>query len=298
MELYTGLNKLLDTVRSIFISMRPKQWIKNGFIFAGLVFSKSFFDLSLVLKTVYAFVLFSMVSGCVYIINDLMDKKADALHPRKSKRPIASGRLKTGAAVAACIIILVPSLFAAFLIEPKFFGILAGYLILVLAYSLGLKNVVILDVIIIAAGFVLRTIGGAAAINVLISPWLIACTTFLALFLALNKRKSELAVLSDDAPSHRANLKHYTKELIDSMLSVVTSTTIMSYALYTFTAGKSYYMMFTIPFVLYGIFRYQLLASQSYRGESPEILILKDKPLLINILLWVAVSIFIVAYFY
>jgi len=298
MELFIGLNKLWDTIRYTFITMRPKQWIKNGFIFAGLIFSRSFFDMELVKKAVYAFILFSLVSGCVYILNDIIDRERDLLHPEKSKRPIASGRLKPGAAIAACVGILIPTLLVSANINIRLFGILMGYFMLVMAYSIKLKQIAILDVILIASGFVLRTVGGAVAIDVFISPWLIVCTTMLALFLALNKRRNELFVLEADAATHRKNLQEYTPELIDRMLSVITSTTVVSYALYTFNAGKSYYMMLTIPFVLYGIFRYQMLVLNKDMGGSPEIVLFKDKPLLINIILWVITSIVIVTNYY
>lgn len=282
----------------ILKSMRPKQWTKNGFVFAGLVFSKSFFSVELVIRSIYAFLLFSAVSGSVYIINDVIDRKKDMLHPRKCKRPIASGKLKPLEALVAAGFILAIALFLAFMLDFKLFLVLAGYALMVLAYSLVLKNIVILDVIIIAMGFVLRTVGGTAVINVKISPWLIVCTILLALFLALNKRKSELLVLSDNATNHRKILNEYTPELIDQMLGVVTSTIVMSYSLYTFSAGKSYYMMFTIPFVLYGIFRYQYLAATTDMGGSPELALLKDKPLMINVILWAITSIIIVVNFY
>lgn len=278
--------------------MRPKQWTKNSFVFAGLIFSKAFLQTAPVLRTIYAFILFSLVSGSVYILNDIMDRDKDVLHPKKAKRPIASKKLKPVTASVACVIILVVSLLLAFSLDFEFFIVLSAYFILVLFYSIRLKHIVILDVILISMGFVLRTIGGTVVIDVRISPWLIVCTTLLALFLALNKRKNELLVLTRNAADHRKILKEYTPELIDQMLSVVTSTTVMSYSLYTFNAGKSYYMMLTIPFVLYGIFRYQYLASSKDMGGSPEIALLKDKPLLINILLWVISSAIIVSYFY
>jgi len=285
-------------IYQIIASMRPKQWTKNSFVFAGLIFSKSFLYLDAVMRVLYAFVLFSLVSGTVYIINDVVDRDKDRLHPRKSKRPIASGSLNPYEALAYSFIVLAVALFLAFRLDFELFLILAAYFTLVTAYSLKLKNVVILDVILIAGGFVLRTVGGALVIDVRISPWLIVCTTLLSLFLALNKRKNELLVLSENAAEHRKILEEYTPELIDQMLSVVTSTTVMSYSLYTFNAGKSHYMMLTIPFVLYGIFRYQYLASTKDMGESPELVLLKDKPLLINIILWVVASIVIVNYFY
>ncbi len=282
----------------ILKSMRPKQWTKNIFVFAGLIFSKSFFDPEPVIKSVYAFLLFSAVSGSVYLINDVIDRKKDMLHPRKCKRPVASGKLKPAEALLSAGIILTVSLIIAFSLRFELFLVLAGYTLMVSAYSLVLKNVVILDVIIISMGFVLRTVGGAVMIDVKISPWLVECTTLLALFLALNKRKSELIVMSGDASRHRKNLNQYTPELIDQMLGVVTSATVITYSLYTFNAGKSYYMMFTIPFVLYGILRYQYLAATTDLGGSPELALLKDKPLLIDIILWAVTSIIIVYYFY
>jgi 4-hydroxybenzoate polyprenyltransferase len=277
----------LSILRHVVISMRPKQWTKNGFVFAGLIFSKSFLEPALVLRTVCAFVLFSLVSGSIYIINDLLDRERDLLHPHKCKRPIASGKLKPSTALMFSVVILSISFVISFTFDLKFSMILAAYFLLVLVYSLKLKNVVILDVILIAVGFVLRTIGGAAVIKVWISPWLILCTTLLAMFLALNKRKNELLVLSEGAANHRKILGEYTPELLDMMLSVTTPATVMSYCLYTFSAGKTSYFMLTIPFVLYGIFRYQYLVSVRDMGGNPELVILRDRPLLLDLVLWV-----------
>ncbi|NLC68605.1 MAG: decaprenyl-phosphate phosphoribosyltransferase [Clostridiaceae bacterium] len=287
-------SRLVDVI----VSMRPKQWIKNVFIFAGLIFSKSFFSMEAVLRTIYAFALFSAVSGTVYVINDVIDREKDILHPVKSKRPIASGRLKPGEALLPVLFLLVLAFLLSCLLDVKFFALLAGYFLLVLAYSLVLKNHVIIDVMAIAAGFVLRTLGGTVIIKVSISPWLIMCTTFLSLFLALNKRKSELDLLLDNASNHRENLGRYTPGLIDQMLPVVTSTTIMSYSLYTFSSGKSSYMMLTIPFVIYGIFRYQYIVTAKSKGGSPETDFLEDKPLLLNIVLWGISCLIIVSCFY
>jgi len=286
---------VIDKIANVITSMRPKQWIKNGFVFAGLIFSKSFFKPESIFRSVCAFILFSLVSGTVYIMNDIIDRKRDALHPKKRFRPIASGKLQPFEAMMCALITLIISLTVAFMLDIWFSTILILYFIQAVIYSVSLKNVVILDVILIAMGFVLRTIGGAVVLHVRISPWLVVCTTLLALFLALNKRKNELLVLSKDAGSHRKILNEYTLELIDQMLSVVTSTTVISYALYTFNSEWSYRMMLTIPFVLYGIFRYQYLASTRDMGGSPELALLSDKPLLINIVLWVIVSIIIVA---
>ncbi|MGE5614718.1 MAG: decaprenyl-phosphate phosphoribosyltransferase [Bacillota bacterium] len=279
---------------ALFISaMRPKQWVKNSFVFAGLIFSRSFLQAEPILKTFYAFVLFSLASGSVYIINDIIDREKDALHPSKRNRPIASGKLGVPEALVFSIIMFAVSLAASVLLSIKLLIILLVYFVLVLSYSLVLKNVVILDVIIIALGFVLRTVGGSVAIDVWVSPWLMLCTTMLSVFLALNKRKNELLVLSNDAANHRKNLDKYTPGLIDGMISVISSTTLMSYSLYTFSAAKSSYMMLTIPFVLYGIFRYQYLSSARDMGGSPELVLWQDMPLLINILLWIASCIII-----
>ena len=288
----------MNFVKEIVISMRPKQWLKNAFVFAGLIFSKSFMDADQVVRTVFAFVLFSLLSGSVYIINDIVDKERDRLHPRKSSRPVASGRLNANAALICSLVLAAASLLLGFILDFGLFAVLGAYFLLVLGYSLKFKNYIIIDVILIAAGFVLRTVGGALVIDVRISPWLLVCTTLLALFIALNKRRSELVVLSENAAGHRRILEEYTPELIDRMLSVVTSTTVMAYSLYTFNAGKSYYMMLTIPFVLYGIFRYQYLASKGDLGGSPELALLKDRPLFVNVALWVISSIVIVALFF
>jgi 4-hydroxybenzoate polyprenyltransferase len=287
----------METVKLLIVSMRPKQWIKNGFVFAGLLFSRSFLELGPVLETVACFLLFSAVSGAIYILNDLVDVEKDAHHPVKCKRPIASGRLGGSTALVFSLGVLAVSLALAAFADVRLFLILFGYFLLVLAYSLKLKNIVILDVIVLSMGFVLRTAAGAVVIDVWISPWLILCTTLLALFLALNKRRNELLVLSDKAGEHKKILEHYTPELINNMLSVITSATVMSYSLYTFSAGRSSYMMLTIPFVLYGIFRYQYLVMSQDEGGSPELTLLKDKPLLISILLWAAACAVIVAFF-
>ena len=284
-------------IRDVIISMRPKQWTKNGFVFAGLIFSKSFFNVDAILRVILAFFLFSLVSGALYIINDVIDREKDLHHPVKCKRPIASGRIPIAGAMITALLIIVVSLSASFYLDVKLFSILLAYSVLVFAYSIKLKNIVILDVIILSMGFVLRTAGGAVVIGVWISPWLILCTTLLALFLAFIKRKNELRVLADGAANHRKILQEYSPELIHRMLSVVTSTTLMSYSLYTFSAGKSSYMMLTIPFVLYGIFRYQYLTSARDMGGSPELVLLQDKPLLIDIVLWAAACVVIVGFF-
>lgn len=296
----TGMQKVLPAGKFYYLlkSMRPAQWTKNGFVFAGLIFSRSFLEFTPVIKTILAFIIFSIVSGSVYIINDVIDREKDKLHPVKSRRPIASGKVKPYEAVLFSIVLAVIALILSLQLERLFLVIIASYLSISILYSIKLKNVIILDVLVIASGFVLRTIGGALAIRVFISPWLIVCTTLLALFLALNKRKNELLTMSADAVNHRKTLEEYTSELIGQMLSVITSATVMSYLLYTFNSGKSQYIMLTVPFVLYGIFRYQYLVSVKDMGGNPEIMLLKDKPLLLNLILWVISCIIIVVYFY
>lgn len=285
----------VQTVKNLICSMRPKQWIKNGFVFAGLIFSRSFTEPRAVVRVLFCFFIFSMISGALYIINDIADKEKDSVHPVKRNRPIASGRLNTVTALVFSIIISSVSLICAFLLSLKLFLIVLLYFILVIAYSFKLKNVIIIDVIILSAGFVLRTAGGAVVIDVWISPWLILCTTLLALFLALNKRKSELQTMSERAPEHRKILAEYSPELINNMLSVITPITVMCYCLYTFSAGRSGYMMLTIPFVLYGVFRYQYIAVSGNMCGAPETALYQDKPLLIDVALWVITCVIIMA---
>jgi len=282
-----------NVMMNILITMRPKQWIKNMFVFAGLVFSRSFLIKESLLKSLAAFILFCIVSGIVYIINDTADRENDAVHPRKKMRPIASGRLSITAALIAAGFMLIAALLAAWFLDIVFFMVLLGYFILVCAYSFILKHVVIIDVLAIAMGFVLRTVAGTVVIHVRLSPWLLLCTLLLALFLGLNKRRGEIVALAEGAVEHRQILGEYSLPLVDHMLSVITSTTLMSYSLYTFNAGNSL-MMITIPFVLYGFFRYQYLVQKKDMGEVPELTLLADKPLLTSILLWLAVSFVIV----
>ena len=274
-------------------TMRPKQWFKNVFVFAALVFAFKLLDLSLVGITVAAFAVFCLVSSAVYVMNDLGDRKQDALHPRKRHRPLASGALSPNIAIAAIIALLAVSLPVAFLIHWQFGLITLVYFLTQIAYTFLLKHVVIVDVMIVASGFVIRAMAGALAIQVPISPWLYVCVTLLALFQALCKRRHELILLSEGAASHRKILDEYSPAFLDQMVSVVTASTVMAYALYTFTADNlpraikdSHAMMLTIPFVIYAIFRYLYLVYQKDEGGTPEELLLRDRPLLISIILW------------
>jgi len=280
------------TAFHVFRSMRPRQWTKNLILFAALIFSQNIFSPLLLFRAVAAFAIFCFLSGCVYIINDLLDLKQDQIHPIKSKRPLASGRLKPATAVIAAIALFCLSFGSAAAFTNLTFMLVALiYFVLQLAYSTLLKHVVILDVFCIAAGFVLRAIGGAEVIDVPFSTWLLFCTMLLSLFLALSKRRHELLLLEDDAVHHRKILFEYSPYLLDQMISVVTASTVITYTLYTVsedTVSKfgTDRLKFTIPFVLYGIFRYLYLIHQKNEGGSPEHVLLNDLPLIICVLLY------------
>lgn len=290
--------KVWEKIKYLIISMRPKQWIKNSFVFAGLIFSKSFINPSDVLLACLSFLLFSMVSGASYIINDIVDRENDMHHPQKAERPIAKGKITVGEGLVSAVLLTAGALLISWFANRLFFLAIGGYFFLVLLYTLKLKHVIILDVIVISSGFVIRTIAGALIIQVTISSWLIMCMIFLSLFMVLNKRKAEMELLSENAPNHRKNLGEYSPELINQMLPVATSASIISYSLYTFTSDKSRYMAFTIPFVIYGIFRYQHIALSSKEETNPENLLIKDIPLIINVILWAVISIIIVFFYY
>lgn len=286
-----------QTAISLLVALRPKQWTKNGIVFAALVFDHRLFEFSPVVTVIGAFVCFCFASSVVYLVNDLVDRESDRLHPAKRHRPIASGRISERLAVGAAAVLLGVSTIGAFLLRPEFAAIIVLYLALMFAYSAMLKHMVILDVFAIAGGFILRAAGGAVALDVPISPWLYVCTVLLALFLGFGKRKSELQVLEHVAGSHRKNLNEYTVQLLDQLILITSSAAVMAYSLYTFTASNlegSRAMMLTIPFVLYGIFRYLYLIYRSEEeGGAPEQLLLSDVPLLATVALWGLASIFI-----
>ncbi|HEY68720.1 MAG TPA: decaprenyl-phosphate phosphoribosyltransferase, partial [Thermoflexia bacterium] len=243
-------------------TMRPKQWVKNIFIFAALVFDVKLFVPLYLVQTVAGFVLLCLISGAVYIINDLADVEKDRQHPRKRNRPLASGQLGTRPAIVAVILILLVVLPLGFLLNPAFGAILTGYLLLQIAYSFWLKNAVIIDVLVIAVGFLLRVAAGAPLAEAELSPWLYICMTLLALLIGFGKRRHELVLLKENANAHRQSLREYNLPLLDHAISIVTASTLLAYALYTFSAPnlpQNHAMMLTIPFVLYGIFRYLYL---------------------------------------
>ena len=283
----------------IFKSLRPQQWIKNFFIFAPVIFSRNLLNRPVVLKSAAAFAAFCLIASAHYIFNDIRDLEEDRLHPVKSKRPLASGRLKTGPAVLSCAVFAVLGLAVAAAINRGVLIISAAYFVLQVLYSLRLKHVVILDVFVVAAGFVIRVVAGGLAIEVAISSWLLICTMMLALFLAMGKRRHEIVLLEGNARNHRPILKEYNTDLLDQMISVVTASTLVAYCLYTIseeTVAKfgTRKLIYTVPFVLYGIFRYLYLIYLKAEGGSPESLIIKDKPLLLDLFLWISAAVLII----
>lgn len=270
--------------------MRPRQWPKNIFLFAALVFDKQLFIPDSLLRTLAGFALFCLISSSVYIFNDLSDVAADRKHPEKKRRPIASGELPVPVAWVAGVILLAVTLFLGYRLAPAFAAVLGAYVLLNLAYSRWLKHIPILDVLILAAGFVLRVHAGVTLIEVQrFSPWMYVVMTLLALFLGFGKRRAELMQLSGGAGSHRKVLDGYTLPVLDEYIQVVSSTTIVAYSLYTFSAPNlpgNHAMMLTIPFVLYAIFRYLHLIHVEQAGGAPEEILLSDRALQIALVLW------------
>ncbi len=271
--------------------MRPHQWTKNAFVLAALIFSQHLLDPPYLTRALVAFAAFCLLSSAVYIFNDIKDMDQDRVHPRKRSRPIASGELSAGIAGAVGLGLLFAGLGLSFTLGVPFILVAASYLFLQAGYIYLLKRVVLLDVIIISLGFVIRAIAGAVAISVFISPWLILCTFLIALFLALAKRRHELILLNEAAASHRSNLADYTVPLLDQLISIVTAATIISYSIYTLSPGVTEkfgnrYMILTLPFVLYGIFRYLYLIYVREEGGSPTRVLLADLPLLVSAILW------------
>ena len=286
------------SARLILDLLRVKQWIKNLLVFGALIFTNNIFNGPLFLKAVIAFFLFSFASSSLYIINDIRDRKEDRLHPDKKNRPIASGSVPVSFALGLSLMLAALTFTSAYILSFPFFVVLASYAVISFSYSMKLKHIVILDVLIVASGFVLRAAAGALVISVSISPWLLICTSLLALFVVLAKRRYELAALAE-ALKHRKILDEYSLPLIDQMISVVTASTVMAYSLYAFTsptAQKHNYLMLTIPFVLYAIFRYLYLIHKKNQGGSPESVFLKDVPMIVDVLLWTASSVIIISF--
>lgn len=270
----------------IFIQLRPRQWTKNLLVFAALIFSIQKADMTMLLHSVAGFFLFCFVSGCVYILNDFVDREADRLHPDKRHRPIASGAIHPYGALLFGAALLAGSLVAAFSLRPLFGLLLAVYFLLNVGYSFKFKHVVIVDVLIIASGFVLRAIGGGLVIDVSLTPWFLVCTMLLSVFLAISKRRHEVYSLKADKGAHRKVLEFYSIDLLNQLNSIVTTATIMSYALFTFTSGHTIHLMWTLIFVLYGVFRYLYLIHMENKGGKPERVLLEDRHLLVTVMLY------------
>jgi 4-hydroxybenzoate polyprenyltransferase len=282
-----------STVGLLLVSLRPEQWTKNLLVLAGVVFGGRLLEPPAVAIALAAFAIFCALSGAVYLFNDVADREADRNHPLKRERPIASGQLSTTSAVTAGVVLGVAGVATAFSIGTQFAIVAAAYLAVQILYSFGLKHVVIVDVLMIAAGFVLRAIAGAVAVDVPIGHWLLVCTTLLALFLALSKRRHELTLLAEGATDHRRILEEYSPYLLDQMIGVVTSSTLIAYTVYATSSDTAARLGtpklgLTIPFVLYGIFRYLYLVHQKRGGGSPATMLLTDRPLLGCVGLWAA----------
>lgn len=272
--------------------MRPKQWTKNAFVFAGVIFAQKFTHADYLVRSAIAFACFCVLSGCIYIINDVADRESDSRHPIKSKRPIASGKINPYSALATAVVLIAAVLAYSYQLQWEFFLTLLGYTLFQLAYSFYIKHLFIVDVIFIALGFLLRVISGSVIINVEISSWLLLCTIFLSLFLGLAKRRYELMIMSVRDGGNRKNLKIYNIGLTDQFMSIIASASIMSYALYTLAPETivkfgTRNLVFTIPFVVYGILRYYYLATTEGQTDTPENLLVSDVPLLTALFLWI-----------
>jgi 4-hydroxybenzoate polyprenyltransferase len=279
-------------MNNYFRLLRPSQWIKNAFVFAPLVFSKHLFDLPLFIITLKGFISFSILSSSVYVFNDILDREADAAHPLKRNRPLASGAVSIPAASVVIALLLVIAALVSVSLPRGFQAVILGYLVLQVLYSIALKKIVILDVFIIASGFMLRVLAGAEVIDVMISNWIILCTMFLSLFLALAKRRGEIILFQHvDSTSERKVLQQYDVYFLDNMMMIASSGMAIAYALYTVAdrtvaAFGTDYLIFTTIFVLFGIFRYLFLVMKKNMGENSVAIILRDKPMFINLCLW------------
>jgi len=278
-------------LRGLIRTMRPRQWTKNGFVFAGIMFDQQLLHPQPLVRVLATFGLLCLTSSTIYLINDVVDIERDRLHPRKQHRPLPAGQLPVSWAIAAAVVLPIFALVASLWLSPALTLVLSAYLLLHIAYSFWLKNVVILDVFAIAAGFILRVVAGVVVIDVSsFSPWLYGSAGLLALFLAIGKRRQELIMLAENADNVRATYKDYNLALLDDMLRMVTTGSVITYMLYTIEAdtirSNRHRMMLTIPFVIYGVFRYLYLIHVRGEGSAPDELVLKDIPLMLDLVLW------------
>ena len=282
----------------ILKAARPRQWIKNILLLAGLFFSRQLTDPASVLRALEGFVIFCMLSSSIYLLNDIIDREKDRLHPRKRNRPIASGRLAVGHAWLLVALAAALGLGWAYVISPPFALCSACYLLMMICYCFGLKDVFLMDTMIIAAGFVLRAVSGVIVLRtpeqgVPLTAWFVMCITFLSLFIAVCKRRSEARGLGADAAQFRPVLANYSTDLADKLITVCATATILSYTLYATTIDQPWRMLTTLPFVLYGVFRYMHLVYNAEDGEAPELTITRDRPLLICVVMWLVALVFV-----
>ena len=286
-------------LKDIIRSLRIKQWIKNGFLFAGIIFDGQLFNIDAFFCTAVGFLVFCLISSSVYYLNDVFDKEADQQHPIKSGRPIASGEIPVRTAILIALLISSFALISAYFLSIEFLILCSIYFLMNILYSKWLKHIPILDVMIIAAGFVIRVAAGVSLIDVeRFSPWLYMVTTLLSLFIGFGKRRAELVLLSKDANQHRIVFEGYSIPFLDQLITIVSSTTVIAYSLYSFSAPnlpENHSMMLTIPFVLYGIFRYLYLIQIKQSGGAPEELVLNDKPLQLSVVFY-GISVLIIFY--
>lgn len=284
---------------SIWRLLRPYQWVKNAFVFVGLIFSESFSDFELVLKVILVALAFSLVSSAVYVLNDWFDREKDRLHPKKCHRPLAAGNLSSIEALAVLGVLLLPGLAIGFSVSVAVGGILLLYLLQNLAYSRGLKNIVVLDVFLLALGFMLRILAGTSGVGITPSNWLLLCGLMLALFMGFGKRWAELNEFQEEAPQQRAVLQNYSQELLDKMIGITAGGVIVTYSLYTvddqIVALHGSNLIYTVPFVLYGVFRYLYLLHECGAGEDPSHLVVKDPHIVAVVFLWLISVVWVLA---
>jgi 4-hydroxybenzoate polyprenyltransferase len=287
---------MTDLIRSL----RPTQWVKNTVVFAGLIFARHFDRTDDLLRALAAFAIFCALASAVYLFNDIRDRESDRAHPKKKDRPIAAGRVTVSTAGAVAAVLAIAAMGSAWSLGPAFFMTVAAYVVVSAAYSMVLKHVPVLDVMLVAAGFVIRAVAGAAVIAVAISPWLVVCTSLLALFLGFGKRRWELVTLGDAALKHRVALEGYTTHLLDQLIAVTTASTVVAYALYTLSPETQEkfgtdQLIWTLPFVMYGVFRYLYLIHGEGKGGNPTRALMTDVPILINVSLWLITVLVILA---
>lgn len=290
----------MNNIKLYIACLRPWQWTKNLVVVAALIFSRNLFRFELTLRSIEALLIFCLLSGSIYVFNDLIDLEQDREHPAKRHRPIASGKVSRGGALVLGLVSVAVGLALAALLNTAFLTVCIVYVGVSILYSAGLKHMVVLDVLIISIGFVLRAMAGVEALkdlepDVIMSPWLLVCTLFLALFLGFNKRRHELDLLSDNAGRHRKTLDEYSKEFLDALIAVVTAATVIAYAIYTIwpaTIAKFHTssLIYTVPFVVFGLFRYMYLVVMKNKGGSPSEVLVSDLPLVVDIILWIAVA--------